>query len=244
MLFRSAFMARTGCELHYYHVLDRQQGKIIEHLELKDCLKGLHTGKTEQRAGMLPLVISMPIMICSNFDIPNGVVNSCTGVLKEIQYMTDDCGQRHAHVCIVALPDPDRHTLCNLAMGELPILEDATPMTFTNPYSHKKCSIKCTQLLIVPAFALTAHKSQGKTLPTAIMDIQSCRRTELVYIMLSRVTSIEHLCILRPFNIKKIQCRPSEDSQTSGNTNFALAVFSCLWESLIVFAKDWLHVWA
>ena len=31
---------------------------------------------------------------------------------------------------------------------------------------------------------------------------------------------------------------------TSGNTNLALAVFSCLWESLIVFAKDWLHVWA
>ena len=30
----------------------------------------------------------------------------------------------------------------------------------------------------------------------------------------------------------------------SGNTNLALAVFSCLWESLIVFAKDWLHVWA
>ena len=28
----------------------------------------------------------------------------------------------------------------------------------------------------------------------------------------------------------------------SGNTNFALAVFSCLWESLIVSAKDWLHV--
>jgi hypothetical protein len=29
---------------------------------------------------------------------------------------------------------------------------------------------------------------------------------------------------------------------TSGNTNLALAVFGCLWESLIVFAKDWQHV--
>ena len=41
----------------------------------------------------------------------------------------------------------------------------------------------------------------------------------------------------------------SEESEkrgygASGNTNLALAVFSCLWESLIVFAKDWLHVWA
>ena len=113
---------------------------------------------------------------------------------------------------MVALPDPGGHTLCNLAMGELPILEDATPMTFTNPYSHKKCSIKRTQLPIVPAFAMTTHKSQGKTLPTAIMDIQSCCRTESVYVMLSRVTSIERLHILRPFNIKKIQCCPSVDS--------------------------------
>ena len=28
---------------------------------------------------------------------------------------------------------------------------------------------------------------------------------------------------------------------SSGNTNLALAVFSCLWESLIVFANDWVH---
>ena len=28
---------------------------------------------------------------------------------------------------------------------------------------------------------------------------------------------------------------------TSGNTNLALAVFGCLWESLIVFANDWVH---
>ena len=34
-----------------------------------------------------------------------------------------------------------------------------------------------------------------------------------MYMMLSRVTSINQLRILRPFNIKKIQCKPSEDSR-------------------------------
>ena len=58
-----------------------------------------------------------------------------------------------------------------------------------------------------------AHKSQGKTLPTVIVDIQSCRGTVSVYVMLLRVTLIDHLRILRPFNIKKIQCCPSEDTQ-------------------------------
>ena len=154
----------------------------------------------------------MPVMICSNFDVPNGVVNGCTGILKEIRYTTDMYGHCHAHACVVSLPNSNGNPLYSLDVGDLPILEDVCAMTFTNPHSHRKCSIKRTQLPIVPAFALTAHKSQGKTLPTAIVDIQSCRGTESVYVMLSRVTSIDRLRILRPFNIKKIQCRPSEDT--------------------------------
>ena len=31
-------------------------------------------------------------------------------------------------------------------------------------------------------------------------------------------------------------------NNSSGNTNLALAVFGCLWESLIVFANDWVHL--
>jgi hypothetical protein len=208
-----AFALKTGQSLHYYHALDRQNGKVIQHPQLKDHLKTLHTGKTEQRAGLLPLVIGMPVMISSNFDVPNGVVNGCIGILKEVRYSTDVCGHRHAHACVVSLPSSNATPLHNLQTGETPILEDTCLMTFTNPHSRKKCSIRRTQLPIVPAFALTAHKSQGKTLPAAIVDIQSCRGTESVYVMLSRVTSIDRLRILRPFNIKKIQCRPSEDSR-------------------------------
>ena len=208
-----AFAARTGHELHYYHALDRQGGKVIDHTDLKERLKSLHTGNTVQRAGLLPLVIGMPVMICANFDIPNGVVNGSIGILKEVRYTMDQNNDHHAHACIVSLPISSGTALFNLNIGETPILEDTTAMSFTHPHSHCRCSIKRTQLPIVPAFALTAHKSQGKTLDTAIVDIQSCRGTESVYVMLSRVTSIRRLRILRPFNIKKIQCRPSEDSQ-------------------------------
>ena len=44
-------------------------------------------------------------------------------------------------------------------------------------------------------------------------------------------------CRLKKSNIKYIQAL----STASGNTNLALAVFGCLWESLIVFANDWVH---
>ena len=34
---------------------------------------------------------------------------------------------------------------------------------------------------------------------------------------------------------------PISQKESSGNTNLALAVFGCLWESLIVFANDWVR---
>jgi hypothetical protein len=60
---------------------------------------------------------------------------------------------------------------------------------------------------------MTAHKSQGQTMHQAIIDLQSCHGTESPYVMLSRVTSLEGLAILRPFEKRKIQCRQSEDSR-------------------------------
>ncbi|KAJ3927247.1 MAG: hypothetical protein NXY57DRAFT_863682, partial [Lentinula lateritia] len=60
---------------------------------------------------------------------------------------------------------------------------------------------------------MTAHKAQGQTLSTAVVDFESCRGTEAPYVMALRVKSIDGLLILRPFQLKKIQCRQSEDSR-------------------------------
>ena len=85
-------------------------------------------------------------------------------------------------------------------------------MRFVHPYSHKKCTIKRTQVPIIPAFSMTAHKAQGRTLDHVIVNLQSCRGTEAPYVMVSRVTSLSGLLILRPFE-KKIQSRQSEDAR-------------------------------
>ncbi|PCH37359.1 hypothetical protein WOLCODRAFT_48061, partial [Wolfiporia cocos MD-104 SS10] len=58
---------------------------------------------------------------------------------------------------------------------------------------------------------MTAHKSQGQTLRHVFVDVQSCRGTEAPYVMISRVTSLEGLIILRPFDRGKISCRQSQD---------------------------------
>ena len=139
-----AFTARMGRALHYYHAVNHQGGQIIEHGVLKDHLKNLHMGKIEQRLGLLPLVIGMPVMICANFDVCNEIVNGCTGTLEEVRYTTDNDGNHHTHACIISLPDSQGSSLTNLSIGEVLVLEDTCAMMFTNPHSHKRCSIKCT----------------------------------------------------------------------------------------------------
>ncbi|KAG2130949.1 uncharacterized protein EDB93DRAFT_1094600 [Suillus bovinus] len=60
---------------------------------------------------------------------------------------------------------------------------------------------------------MRTHKAQGKTLEHAIVDIESCKGTESPYVMLSRVTSLSSLLILRPFSIKRIRSQLSQDAQ-------------------------------
>ncbi|KAJ6544457.1 hypothetical protein B0H19DRAFT_956560 [Mycena capillaripes] len=58
---------------------------------------------------------------------------------------------------------------------------------------------------------MTCYKAQGRTLESAVINLADCHGTEGPYVMISRVTSLEGLAILTPFDKAKICCRPSED---------------------------------
>ncbi|KAJ7094148.1 hypothetical protein C8R44DRAFT_581449, partial [Mycena epipterygia] len=60
---------------------------------------------TNQRLGMIPLVIGMPVMITQNFDVEGGVVNRCTGKLVSVRYRFRDDGKRIALSCVIEAPD-------------------------------------------------------------------------------------------------------------------------------------------
>ncbi|PPQ86519.1 hypothetical protein CVT26_008820 [Gymnopilus dilepis] len=207
----AAFAARTNQELHWYHAVDTHRGKQITDGTLKRHLQSLHSGLTNQRLGKIPLVIGMPVMIGQNYDLEGGIVNGCMGKLRKIRYKEDEHGNRYATSCVVECDSISCEALHGLPPNHAVVLEDTVDMTFEHPHSGKKCKIKRTQLPLTPAFALTAHKAQGQTMPKALVDIQSCRGTESPYVMISRVTSLQGLLILRPFDTKKIKCRQSED---------------------------------
>lgn len=207
------FAKRTGKPLMWFDSLDVRSGvPITDHL-LCDHLLGLNSGTTDQRLGRLPLVLGMPLIIIHNFDVTDGVVNGCTGSLKSVRWSTDCNGKRRAHSCVIETEEALNEPLPNLNNHQVVALEDTVDLTFRHPHSGKKCKIRRTQLPVLPAFAMTVHKSQGRTMEKAIVDLEGCGGSESLYVMLSRVTSLDGLAILRPFSQKRIMCRPSEDSR-------------------------------
>ena len=207
------FATKTNKALHWYYADDSRGGKMIDDERIHRYLQTMHSGQTNQRLKKIPLVIGMPVMICQNFDVKQGIVNRCTGTLKQIRFRTDTNGHRHATSCIVEAPTSSGSPLSYLEKHCVAVLRDTVDMKFIHPFSHKTCTIKRTQVPLTPAFALTAHKAQGQTMERAIVNLESCRGTESPYVMLSRVKSLEGLQILRPFKIARIQCHQSEDKR-------------------------------
>ncbi|KAF9506627.1 hypothetical protein BS47DRAFT_1251466, partial [Hydnum rufescens UP504] len=66
---------------------------------------------------------------------------------------------------------------------------------------------------IIPAYAITDYKAQSKTLPNVIVDLESCHKTQLAYVMVSHATSLDGLLILRPFDPKRVQSHASQEFQ-------------------------------
>ena len=57
-----------------------------------------------------------------------------------------------------------------------------------------------TQLPLFPAYCYTDYKIQGQTLERAIIDLQSARTLQGMYVMLSRVKGLKKVAILRRFS--------------------------------------------
>lgn len=83
-------------------------------------------------------------------------------------------------------------------------------------YSSKKVlevvQVTRAQLPIVPAFAMTTYKAQGLTMNRVVVDLQvplGALQVASIYVPLSRVKKADDAAILRPFDMKVLQVRPS-----------------------------------
>lgn len=205
------FAHATNQELFWYMADDSIGGHpVVENSPHDRLLNALHSGHTNNRLRKLPLVIGMPVMITHNVCLEAGIVNGTIGTIHSLSYIQHANGSRSLSSCIVKISGQNNISMPNLAPNLFPILPDVVSFTFKHS-SKYSVTVTRKQCPIVPAFVMTAHKSQGQTMEKAIVDLESCRGTEAPYVMVSRVKSLEGLLVFRPFNMKKIRCNASED---------------------------------
>ncbi|KAJ3001277.1 hypothetical protein NUW54_g6534 [Trametes sanguinea] len=153
----------------------------------------------------------MKVMIKDNLAFSKRLVNGAEGIVTRVIY--EECGSRRfASVVYVRVPGAGK--VCD------DLEEDVVPI-FPEPVSFavdvcingqaSKVSVSRLQMPLIPAYAYTDYKSQGKSLKYAILDIESAFTLQGVYVMLSRVQSLQGVLILRPFSLVKLYSRLSQE---------------------------------
>jgi hypothetical protein len=199
--------------VHWYYPVDKHNRDSLQDPDLVQRLRSIHSGTTRGRLGRLPLFIGMPVLVSQNFDVEGGIVNGSYGIVRYIRYHLNEVGERHLRSCVVEIDDACPDPMPQLLAGNCPIMADTTKITYTHPFSKRSCSFARTQVPIVPAYAVTAHRAQGQSMEKVIVDLESCQGTEAPYVMVSRATSLEGVLILRPFHQKRITCALSQDAR-------------------------------
>ncbi|KAF6752478.1 hypothetical protein DFP72DRAFT_815307, partial [Ephemerocybe angulata] len=121
--------------------------------------------------GIIPLFVGMPVILRSrNISTDLGVTNGAQGILKKIVTEMLHDGTCVAKVAIVHFPT-SKVNLEGLAPGYFPIEPIAWSFTVKLPSHLAKLSgngdtlrVRRYQLPIQPAFSVTGHSAQGKTL--------------------------------------------------------------------------------
>ncbi|PPQ75301.1 hypothetical protein CVT26_015246 [Gymnopilus dilepis] len=202
--------SRMRKELHVYYSKDNMNKRSIP-TGRAEYLWDLDASHSRDAIGRLPMFEGMKVMITENIAFDSKVVNGTEGVIKTIVYEEDDQGRRFATVAYVHIPGIGFH-VDGLDEDVVPIFPVKTSIKLLNPSIiglNIKSFSRC-QLPLLPAYAYTDYKSQGRTLTRAIVDIWSAK-SQGVYVMLSRVTSLSGVAILRWFPPSKIYQRLSEE---------------------------------
>lgn len=205
------FAEENNVELKIYTAKDKTSHKLIPAGALRDLILNTDTGQTGGLMGRLPLAKGMPVILLHNYDVAHGIVNGADGFLDTVLEHEED-GELIADACVISAPETTAAPLSLLPPKKIVALSESKSLEkFRHPVSGKKKSISRRQIPIVPAFAMTDYKAQGRTLEKVIIDLDSCGSLQSAYVMVSRAKSLEGLLILRAFPMSKIRGRLNQD---------------------------------
>ena len=196
--------------VHLYHAKDRMLGHPVTHTE-RDILWKLPSSITHDSLGRIPLFPGMKVMVQENLAFNNRVVNGSEGTIRNIVY-EEIGGLRYAVVVYIHIPGSGRvHPSAENDI--VPIFPETTTFSWSQRIASgiEQHTVSRTQLPLLPAYAYTDYKSQGRSLNAAVVDPSSAFSLQGVYVMLSRVRSLSGLAILRPFTENKLNQRLSQE---------------------------------
>ncbi|KAJ7878351.1 hypothetical protein B0H14DRAFT_2342007, partial [Mycena olivaceomarginata] len=139
---------------------------------------------TKDALGKLPLSIGMKVMITENTALKARVVNGAEGILREIHYSVDEKGRRFMDCAYVEI-EGSNVNMHQLGKDVVPVFP--VPSVFPyEPVAGRRFNVSRTQLPLVPSYAYTDYKSQGRGLKNVIVDLNGARSLQSLYVMISK----------------------------------------------------------
>ncbi|KAF5325600.1 hypothetical protein D9611_000598 [Ephemerocybe angulata] len=188
---------------HMYHAADTIAGKRVT-TPAAGALWNLSSTITKDSFGILPMFIGMRVMVTENVSLRYRVVNGAEGVVTGFRY-SEDNHRRYLEVVYVRIESKGgKISVPGLESGVAAIFPSSSSVIHTIRHNGTVSkSFRRNQVPLIPAYSYTHYKSQGRTLTHAIVDLVSARG-QGIYVMLSRVTTLKGLLILRWFPQSKI----------------------------------------
>ena len=158
--------------------------------------------RTSDTAGLpylITLTIDFPYMLTSNLNIPDGLVNGASGKLEYIEYDIDN--RENIKRLLLLFENRKYGALTRskyaLFVNQNPFLKKCwTPMKkkSTNiSFKIRQQNCRRLQFSLIESNAQTIQKGQGGSFQEVVYDYHKNHDQKLVYVALSRVTSIEGL---------------------------------------------------
>ena len=176
---------------------------------LRNILWDLRHSASDQVPGKLSLCIGMPVMICNNDATELCITKGQEGHIVSWQSAIGPHGQLVLDTLFVKLDQPAKTIkLDGLPENVVPLTKLSKSVLCITP-SDVALKINCSQVSVLPNFAMTDYASQGKTRDINIVDLSSCHDHMSYYTCLSRGWTTEDTVIVQGFNPYKIMCEAS-----------------------------------
>ena len=161
---------------------------------------GMQSGKS--LPGLISFYVRMPVILQTrNLSTDLGITNGSQGIVHHIFTALCPMGFTYGVCVIVEFPHNKVH-LSHLPPKHFPVTPIMWTFTTLVGKSRQKLCIVRSQLPIQPAFSVTGHSAQGKTLPKVLVNL--AEGGFAAYIAASHATTRQGLCITETVTIQQL----------------------------------------